>query len=406
MKVQERYAPPSASAEVGHKSESSTSHLLQQSLSFSDRSLFRYYLIASLLSNKSINLKLPTRIQTHEANFLHFLSRLTSGTKFEVSPDGRSVAMRPGVVEGGTLTHTCCGTRGLGYWVEAACILCPFAKSSTEITLTSVVTNHSLDLGIDVLRTVTLPLLRKFGVECSLKLIQRSILYNETNPTPSRDSTASETESRGKVVLTIQNVRFLHHIQLTHRGKVKKVRGIAYGLRVAPDVCNRMATGAKGRLLPLLSDVYVVTDVGKGGQTSMQAPSSSSSSAGFGICLVTESTTKEATCTAEVVAQRGQVAEEIATECADELLDQIARAGCVDVHHVGMCVFLMVLSQSLPSQVRVGGEISPRTRRVMNSVLKSFFGVAFSVVEDTSDERSAIITCVGIKLLNSSKRSS
>lgn len=66
-------------------------------------------------------------------------------------------------------------------------------------------------------------------------------------------------------------------------GMVKRVRGVAYGMRVAPAVTNRMVDGARGVLNNLLADVYIFTDHMSGAEAG--------ASPGFGLALVAETTT-------------------------------------------------------------------------------------------------------------------
>ena len=64
-------------------------------------------------------------------------------------------------------------------------------------------------------------------------------------------------------------------------GKVKKVRGLAYGFRVSPQLLNRIATAAKGTFLPYLSDVFVTADLVKNSRSKIP---------GFGLVLYAETT--------------------------------------------------------------------------------------------------------------------
>lgn len=47
-------------------------------------------------------------------------------------------------------------------------------------------------------------------------------------------------------------------------GKVKRIRGVAYAVRVSPTIANRIVESAKGILLNFLPDVYIHTDHCKG----------------------------------------------------------------------------------------------------------------------------------------------
>ena len=66
-------------------------------------------------------------------------------------------------------------------------------------------------------------------------------------------------------------------------GMVKRVRGIAYSMRVAPAASNRMVDGARGVLNSLLADVFVFTDHMPGHEAG--------ASPGYGLSLVAETTT-------------------------------------------------------------------------------------------------------------------
>jgi RNA 3'-terminal phosphate cyclase-like protein len=64
---------------------------------------------------------------------------------------------------------------------------------------------------------------------------------------------------------------------------VKRVRGVAHCMRVAPAAANRMVDGARGVLNALLADVFVFTDAMSG--------SEAGASPGYGISLVAETST-------------------------------------------------------------------------------------------------------------------
>ena len=66
-------------------------------------------------------------------------------------------------------------------------------------------------------------------------------------------------------------------------GMVKRVRGIAYSMRVAPAASNRMVDGARGVLNAMLADVFVFTDHMPGHEAG--------DSPGYGLSLVAETTT-------------------------------------------------------------------------------------------------------------------
>lgn len=50
-------------------------------------------------------------------------------------------------------------------------------------------------------------------------------------------------------------------------GKVKRVRGTVFALRVSPAITNRIVEAAKGELLHFLPDVFLSVDHRKGKQS-------------------------------------------------------------------------------------------------------------------------------------------
>jgi hypothetical protein len=102
--------------------------------------------------------------------------------------------------------------RSIGYFVEAVAVLCLFAKSPTTLSLRGV-TNDSQHVSADLLRTVSLPLLKRFGVdgEMELRVVKRG----------------AKPLGGGEVLVRIPVAKELKPIDLTEEGKVKKVRGLA-----------------------------------------------------------------------------------------------------------------------------------------------------------------------------------
>ena len=63
---------------------------------------------------------------------------------------------------------------------------------------------------------------------------------------------------------------------------VKRIRGVAYSMRVSPQASNRLVDGARGELNALLADVYIFTD--------HMAGVEAGASPGYGLALVAETT--------------------------------------------------------------------------------------------------------------------
>jgi len=134
-------------------------------------SLLRFNVIYSILSSKKIQISKIRHqdenpgVNDAEVNFLRLMEQITEGSKFIINQTGTQIKLNPGFISGGIrLHHDCHCSRGIGYFLEPLLILLPFSHKPTEITLRGV-TNHELDTSVDVIRTVFIPLLEKFGVE-------------------------------------------------------------------------------------------------------------------------------------------------------------------------------------------------------------------------------------------------
>lgn len=65
-------------------------------------------------------------------------------------------------------------------------------------------------------------------------------------------------------------------------GMVKRIRGVAYSMKVSPQNTNRMVDGCRRLLNSLLADVYIFTDAVSGKESGL--------SPGYGMTLVAETT--------------------------------------------------------------------------------------------------------------------
>ena len=84
----------------------------------------------------------------------------------------------------------------------------------------------------------------------------------------------------GQVVLRCPVKRQLKPVQVLEQGKIKRIRGTAWAVRVSPSVPNRVVESTKGVLLKFIPDVYIYTDHFTG--------SKSGKSPGFGLTLTAE----------------------------------------------------------------------------------------------------------------------
>lgn len=164
-------------------------------------------------------------LRDYEACFLRLLEKLVNACDIVINETGTAIRYRPGIITGGSdIVHDCGTSRAISYFAQPILILAPFAKSPISITLKGI-TNAPSDIGIDVLRTVTIPMLRHFGISESAAL-----QINKRGAPPL---------GGGEVVLTLPIMRELCPVQLVESTKVKRVRGVAYCTKVSPQVSHR-----------------------------------------------------------------------------------------------------------------------------------------------------------------------
>lgn len=332
-------------------------------------------------------------IREFEASFLRLLDKLTNGTKIEVNETGTGILYIPGLLVGGNIDHDCSTERGMGYFLEAVIPLAPFCKKSINMTLRGV-TNDPVDLSVDTIKYVTLALMKKFGIDEGLELKIRK--------------RGAKPDGGGEVVFTCPVRRKLSPINFTDSGKLKRIRGTAYSMKVSPAFANRIVDSSRGVLNKVLSDIYIYTDHAKG-ETSGNSP-------GFGLSLMVESTTGVMLSAEKCSNPKGQgeavVAEDLGQSVAVSLLQEVYRGGCVDSVHQSLVLLYMALGQMDVSKVLLG-ELTPYTIQFLRH-MKDFFNIMYKIElmkKDTEEEsfrgsdEKYIVSCMGVGYTNLSKTS-
>ncbi len=100
--------------------------------------------------------------------------------------------------------------------------MAPFAKDPVELTLNGI-TNDDTDLSVDLIRTVTLMNLKKFGIdnmELKVAFLESANLKVKKRGAPPLGG--------GQAIFTSQAVKELQPLNLMDEGKIRRIRGIAY----------------------------------------------------------------------------------------------------------------------------------------------------------------------------------
>lgn len=309
-------------------------------------------------------------LREYEAGFLRLLEKITNGSKIEIGYTGTSLSFKPGTLTGGNVQHDCGTSREVGYYLEWILILAPFAKKELSLTLKGITTGEN-DLGVDLIRTVSLPILSLF--------------------LPSASSLASSLElritARGAAPLGGGKIFFrcpllpnaassgagnmggmLRTLDFTNSGRIKRIRGVASATRVSPQMANRMVEAARGILNRYIPDLYLFADVYRGEEAGK--------SPGFGLSLVASSNTGSLHCS-ECISKPGQTPEEVAVDAAKMLLTEIATRGCIPRTHQSMTLLLMALGPQDVGKARFG-QLTPQAIVTLRD-LRQFMGITFQL---------------------------
>jgi len=319
-------------------------------------------------------------LRDFEANFLRLMEKVSNGCEIVINETGTKVTYKPGMITGGTIVHDCSLTRAIGYYLEPLICLAPFSKQPFNVTLNGI-TNEENDISVDLIRTVTLPLIKNFGIEDGLEL-----KVTKRGAPPS---------GGGQIRFKSPIVRQLNPIQLLDEGKIRRIRGIVYTTRVNPTISSRIIEAAKTILTKFQQDVYIFNDHYKGSESGL--------SPGYGLSLVAETTSGTALANECIAPQNSgnKTPEDIGKEAANLLLTEIMNRGCVDSGNQSIVLLFMVLCPETISKVRLG-KLSPYGIETLRHI-KEFFGVTFKVETDM-ETKTVLCTCRGVGFRNLAKR--
>jgi RNA 3'-terminal phosphate cyclase-like protein len=361
-------------------------------------SLFRQRIVASALSGNMIRIdnirsdeELSPGLQDFEANFLRLVEKLCDGCRLEINETGTTLRLKPGIITGGNIQHDCGISRSMGWFIEGILPLLVFGKTPLTVLQLTGITNDPKDLSVDTLRTVTLPLLKNFGVGESSLIVKRRGCF---------------PKGGGELELRVPMARELQPINITEEGLVARVRGTAFCAKVSPSIINRTIEACRGVLNQLLPDVYINADHNRGQKSGL--------SAGYSLQLVAETTTgvlisTECTAGGPTAASTGEMPEDIGIQAANQLLEEIRRGGVIDSQHQPMVLMFMALGPEDVCKVRFGSELTPQSVRTLQ-LIRDAFGTVFKIKRDVEGEGTdkekvtIVLSCLGIGYKNMSRR--
>uniref|UniRef100_A0A8C2FZ69 RNA terminal phosphate cyclase-like 1 n=1 Tax=Cyprinus carpio TaxID=7962 RepID=A0A8C2FZ69_CYPCA len=345
---------------------------------------FRQRLVLSTLSGKRVKIRnIRSKddnpgLRDFEASFIRLLDKVTNGTRIEINQTGTVLFYQPGLLYGGSVEHECNVQRSIGYYLEALLMLAPFMKTPLRAVLKGV-TNDPTDPSVSVCPFISLS-------------SKRRVLKRGMAPA-----------GGGEVLFTCPVRRSMKPVHLTEPGKIKRIRGTAFSVRVSPQMANRIVDSARSILNKFIPDIYIYTDHMKG--------ASSGKSPGFGLTLVAE-TVNGTFLGAEVVSTpQGQgdpvLPEDLGRNCAKLLLEEVYRGGCVDSTNQSLSLLYMTLGQQDVSKTLLG-PLSPYTVEFLRHI-RDFFQIMFKIEQQKPGEdeqkggEKVLMTCVGAGYSNINK---
>ena len=343
---------------------------------FTTHKAFTHRLVLSTLTGRAIHISQirpssPTNpgLTPHEISFLRLLEAVTNGSHIEISYTGTTLLYRPGLITGSTagsgassgvirheLPATC--ERGVSYFLIPLCLLAPFSKAQINVLFTGpgAITSAtpSGDMSADSVRTALMPLYAQFGIsnKIELRILRRSNLGS------------GGKGGAGEVQLVFgHQVLLPKTIHLLNRGRIKRIRGVAYCTGVSASNNARMIETARGILNPMTGDTYIFSDVSSAPflpESTGSAPQANKRKIGlgFGLSLVAESSTG-CLYSADLASppSGGETPESIGQRCAYQLLEIVAAGGAVSLAAAPTILTLMAMGSEDVGRLQMGKEI-------------------------------------------------
>ncbi|CAK9300858.1 unnamed protein product [Gordionus sp. m RMFG-2023] len=415
-------------------------------LKYEGSSYFRQRIVLATLTNQPIKIKninakdLNPGIKDYHISFIRILDEISNGCIIEFNETGTELFYKPGLLTGGAFEHSCNEQKSIGYYLEGLICLAPYVKNPIKARLTGV-TNDNSDPSVDSIKYSTLPLFVKFlhleesalSSELDIKIVKRCLPTNQAgnkmgeiiftcpvynvNPVTNKaidlwPSTSSDAngcseidDEEGNDNLEISDA--LKDYQIT------KVRGVAYTLKVSPNITTRLITESQKILKAIgCTNAYIRTDNYKKSQCGY--------SPGFGLCLYAQ-TQNGCTYFSEHCSYRdGEnskliTPEELALRVTYKLLDEIYMGGSTDSSNQWLAFLLMSLTNHKVSRI-LTSRLTAFSRNTLK-LIEDVIGVKFKIdrlgnknhdeMEREGDKEvkvlNYVVTCLGAGFDNINK---
>ena len=342
----------------------------------------------------------------HEVSFIRLLDAITNGSAIELSMTATTVVYRPGLIVGSVAGYGASGgvvrhevpaenDRGISWYLIPLCLLAGFAKAKLNVLFTGpgVITSATEkgDVSVDTVRTAILPLYKQFGMEAGIELR----ILRRSNSGPEGKGGGGEVQ-----LVFGHQVRLPKTLHFMNRGRIKRVRGVAYATGVAGANNARMIEAARGVLNQLVGDTYVFSDVSSA--PLIPAPERNNAAAkkkigvGFGISLVAETSTG-ALYSADMASppSGGEAPEDIGKFCAYQLLETVSQGGCVSRLAAPTMLTLMSMGSEDVGRLTLGKDVIGTEEVVQLARDLRVFGMSGWGLRDGSNDDEVVVSVVG-----------
>lgn len=265
------------------------------------------------------------------------------------------------------------GTAGsIGLVLQAMMPAMAFATGPVSVAIKGG-TNNPMAPQIDFLERVLFPILGRLGISASLELVRRGFY----------------PRGQGLVRVRMKPAACVSSLALREFGEVRSVSGVAYSSKLPDHVTNRIVSASK---LVLRKGGYSNVQIDQ--EILQQDDRRCAVDPGCGILLVAE-LSSGGVISGDALGARGKPAEEVGTEAARRLIEQLERRAPVDKHLGDQLAIWMGLAKGT-SEIRVC-ELTLHTLTCIE-VIQSIVDTKFTV--DGEKGRPATIACEGIGLQN------
>ena len=225
----------------------------------------------------------------------------------------KEIVFKPGQLTGGDFEFDV-GTAGSISLVVQTCLL-PASLSRSRVTLTvRGGTDVNWSPPIDYMRLVHLPMLAKFGPSCDIEIASRGFY----------------PEGGGQVTAEITPVSKLEAADLSRRGEIVEIIGVAFAQNLPEHIVSRIKHAAVKELAGF-KRVQIETDLRRGHST------------GAGIVLT--AMCENAIIGSSSLGAKGIRSESLGENCAVDLQDTLSTGATVDDHMLDQILPYMALAE-------------------------------------------------------------